>query len=307
MGVGTAALSFSSLFCSKKQPEKFPNIVIIVADDLGWKDVGYHGSEIKTPRLDQFVRQSMELDRFYVTPICSPTRCGLMTGRYPHRFGMRRAVITPWRKWGLPSEEETIAEILTHVGYKHRVCIGKWHLGHHKRSYHPLNRGFTYFYGHYNGYIDYFSHKREGELDFHKGFQACYDDGYLTRLCEEQAIRFIEKTPSDEPFFLYLPFSAPHAPLQAEEEDLKLYGFDKNKEMLPTKGFPYSDKGGGNTKRQTHAAMVTALDRSIGNILDALEKKGVRDNTLVVFFSDNGGEIRITSDNSPLSDGKHSV
>ena len=157
-----------------------PNIVILLADDLGWNDVGYHGSDIRTPRIDAFVKEGVELDRFYACPVCTPTRAGLMTGRFPNRFGLRSGVITPWRKAGLPVEEETMADVLGRAGYKRRACFGKWHLGHHQRAWHPLQRGFTHFYGHYNGAIDFFTHEREGQRDWHRGYEPCDDAGYST-------------------------------------------------------------------------------------------------------------------------------
>jgi len=117
-----------------------PNIVIVLADDLGWGDVGFHGSEIKTPSLDALVGEGVELERFYTSPISTPTRAGLMTGRYPNRFGVRSAVIPPWREDGLDENEETMADMLARNGYKNRAIIGKWHLGHTKKVHYPMNR-----------------------------------------------------------------------------------------------------------------------------------------------------------------------
>ena len=290
--------------------EANPNIVILLADDLGWNDVGYHGSDIRTPRIDAFVREGLELDRFYVCPICSPTRAGLMTGRYPHRFGLRDTVIPPWRDFGLATDEETLPEVLASAGYTRRACIGKWHLGHSRLAYHPLNRGFTHFYGHYNGNIDYFTHKREGELDWHRNFEPCHDEGYSTDLLAREAVRFIEESPATEPFFLYVPFNAPHAPLQAEEDDLKTYGFseDERRILPPDPTAPgFGVEGRGNSKRQTYAAMVTAMDSAMGRILDALDAKGIAENTLVLFFSDNGGTEKSGGDNAPLRGQKSTV
>ena len=149
-----------------------PNIVIILADDLGWGDVGFHGSDIATPNLDKLAAKGIQLERFYTAPVSSPTRAGLMTGRYPSRFGIRKTVIPPWRDYGLDETEETIADMLGKEGYANRAIIGKWHLGHARQAYYPLNRGFTYFYGHLNGAIDYFTHTREDELDWHKNWES---------------------------------------------------------------------------------------------------------------------------------------
>ncbi len=197
--IKAAGLGFASTLLSgcrrteMKLPQstKKPNIVILVADDLGWNDVGYHGSEIRTPRIDSLAKEGIGLDRFYVTPVCSPTRAGLMTGRYPHRYGLRDAVIPPWRDFGLAIDEECMPQLLARAGYTRRACIGKWHLGHSKKVYHPISRGFTHFYGHYNGAIDYFTHKRDGELDWHRNFDSNYDEGYATTLLADESVRFI--------------------------------------------------------------------------------------------------------------------
>jgi len=263
-----------------------PNIVIIVADDLGWNDVGYHGSDIKTPNIDRIASEGVELDRFYVCPICSPTRAGLMTGRWPLRFGIMRAVIPPWRKYGLPDEEETLATMLGKAGYRRRACVGKWHLGHSHRGYHPLNRGFTHFYGCYNGAIDYFTHQREGELDWHRGHEPARESGYATTLLADEAARFVRESPKGQPFFLYLPFNAPHSPLQAPEAYLKRYAHLKG-------------------QRRKYAAMVACMDDGIGKVLAAVDAKGVGDNTFVLFFADNGGAP--AGDNRPLRGGKQTL
>ena len=124
-----------------------PNIVIIIADDLGWANVGYHGSAIQTPNIDKLAKEGVELHRFYTTPVSSPTRAGLLTGRYPSRFGIRENVIPPWRDFGVDPSEETLPEMLEKAGYTNRALIGKWHLGHSRRIYHPLSNGYTHFYG----------------------------------------------------------------------------------------------------------------------------------------------------------------
>ena len=170
----------------EKQRSKEPlNIIIIVADDLGWNDIGFHGSEIKTPNLDQLAAESIELKRFYSAPICSPTRAGLLTGKYPDRFNLRNRVFSPLAKDGISPEEIFLSEMLEKAGYKQRAAFGKWHLGHSNYKYHPNNQGFNYFYGHYNGAIDYFTHKRDAELDWHRNNDPCFDKGYSTDLIEK--------------------------------------------------------------------------------------------------------------------------
>lgn len=271
---------------------KKPNIVFILADDLGWGDVGFHGSEIQTPHIDQLAREGVELTRYYTAPICSPTRAGLMTGRYPNRVGIRETTIPPWSDFGLDTSEQLLPQMLAEAGYKNRAIIGKWHLGHATLQYHPMRRGFTHFYGHLNGAIDYFTHKREGEVDWQNDYGPSKDKGYSTNLLTAEAVKCIGQYAKDDaPFLLYVAYNAPHGPLQAPEEDLKKCGFDPSKPRY--KSNPDSEDGGsdlghGNTAKQTYAAMVTCLDRGIGEILRALKDQKIDNNTLVIFHSDNG-------------------
>ena len=265
-----------------------PNIVIVLADDLGWGDVGFHGSEIKTPCLDALVGEGVELERFYTSPISTPTRAGLMTGRYPNRFGVRSAVIPPWREDGLDENEETVADMLARNGYKNRAIIGKWHLGHTKKVHYPMNRGFSHFYGHLNGAIDYFDLTREGELDWHNDWETCHDKGYSTELITKEAIHCIDAYEKEGPFMLYVAYNAPHTPLQAQEKDIKLYT-DNFDSLTPKE-----------QKKVTYSAMVSCMDRGIGAIVDALKKKGIMDNTFFIFFSDNGTAGVPGSSSGPL-------
>jgi len=264
---------------SEKAPAGKPNIVILLADDLGWADVGYHGAKTSTPNIDRLASDGVRLENFHVCPLCSPTRAGLMTGRWPIRSGMGEAVITPWRKYGLPASERTLADLLARAGYERRGIFGKWHLGHYEKKFLPLNRGFTSFTGFYNGSIDYFTHKREGELDWHRDFETCRDEGYATDLIGREAVRFIEQSPVGKPFFLYVPFNAPHLPLQAKDEDMAKYAHLTD------------------ASKRTYAAMVDSLDQSIGKILGAIEAKGAADDTFVLFLSDNGATEN--GDNGP--------
>lgn len=253
-----------------------PNIVIILADDLGWHDVGFNGGEAKTPNLDRLAKQSIKLNRFYTAPISSPTRAGLLTGRYPNRFGFRESVLPPWRKDGLDTNEETIADVLADAGYKNRAIIGKWHLGHSRKAFYPLSRGFNHFYGHLNGAIDYFTHEREGELDWHRDWESSYDKGYSTDLISDEAVRCVNEYGKEGPYLLYVAYNAPHSPFQAKEEDIALY--TDNIEALKPK----------EKKKVTYHAMISSMDQGIGRIYDALEKSGQADNTIFLFFSDNG-------------------
>lgn len=287
-----------------------PNIVILLADDLGWTDVSFHGGNIATPNIDRIAAEGADLRRFYVAPVCSPTRAGLMTGRYPIRYGAMRAVYPPWRKGGMDTSEWTIADIVAEAGYKHRAVFGKWHLGHSDKKYHPLRRGFTEFYGHYNGAIDYFTHEREGEVDWHSGFEPSSDQGYQTDLVADAAVRFIQRHAEDpEPFLCYVPFNAPHSPFQAKQEDLVLY-----EQLPPARGFfqGFTDEsmaGSHNARhrnRRVLGAMIHSLDQGIGRILGAIDQAGISKETFVLFSSDNGG-VRGIGENTPLRGGKATV
>jgi len=263
-----------------------PNIVIILADDLGWGDVGYHGSSIQTPNIDRLSQTGIQLSRFYTAPISSPTRTGLMTGKYPNRLGIRDDVIPPWRDYGIEPEEIMLPQELAKAGYTNRAIIGKWHLGHSHKKYYPLSKGFTHFYGQLNGAIDYFTHERDGELDWHNDWKSCYDKGYSTDLITDHAVKCIKKYSKEGPFFIYVAFNAPHGPLQAKDDDLKLYGFDESKPR-----YGKFKTGHGNNEEQTYSAMVTCMDRGVGQIIQALKAAGVIDNTVLLFFSDNGPEF----------------
>ncbi len=274
-----------------------PNIIIIVSDDQGWNTTSYHNGFVPTPNIDRIAHQGVELDRFYVSPMCSPTREGLMTGRYPMDFGMGRSVVRPWAKWGLPNEERTIAEALGDAGYANRGAFGKWHMGHLLMKWHPLSQGFTKYEGVYNGAADYFTRNRDGEVDWHHDRTPSDDKGYTTDLITSAACDFITDHAKDSsPFFCYVPFSAPHDPFQAPDEYIKRFS---NLDDNPNDGKP-ADK-------QVYAAMISCLDDSIGKIFATLDKAGIADNTLIWFFSDNGGIEKVPENNKPLRAGKLTV
>ena len=266
-----------------------PNILIIVADDLGFADVGFNGGKIiSTPNLDRLAATGVNLTDFRSCPMCSPTRAGLMTGRWPARFGLMRAVIPPWSRYGLPAAENTLPELLGAAGYGDRVIMGKWHLGHAQREFLPLANGFTRFYGHYNGAITYFTHERDGETDWHDNDRTARETGYSTDLLGNAASHFVREAVVGQPWFLYVPFNAPHSPYEAKEEDLKKY-----------------PQLTGN--RRAYAAMVDSMDQAVGRILAAVESRADAANTLVLFFSDNGGILNVGSSNHPYRAGKLTV
>jgi arylsulfatase A-like enzyme len=266
-----------------------PNVLILLADDLGYADVGFTGGKVvPTPNLDKLAATGVKLTDFRAAPICSPTRAGLLTGRWPLRFGIMRSVLPPWSKHGLPPEEKTMADLLGAAGYEHRGITGKWHLGDARRAFLPLAHGFTFFYGCYNGAIDYFTHVRDGEVDWHRGDTTVREEGYSTDLIAAEAARFIREAPAGKPWFLYVPFNAPHAPFQAKEEDSNKYP-----------QFKMAD-------RRSYAAMVDSMDQAIGRILAAADAREDAANTLVLFFSDNGGVPKVGT-NTPWRGAKLTV
>lgn len=265
-----------------------PNIVFLLADDLGSYDVGWRGSPIKTPHLDQLARDGARLEQFYVQPVCSPTRASLMTGRYPMRYGLQVGVVRPWAQYGLPLEERMLPQVLHEAGYETAI-VGKWHLGHFRREYLPTQRGFDHQYGHYNGAIDYFTHIRDDGFDWHRDDRENHDEGYSTHLLADEAVRRVNQRDKSKPLFLYVPFNAVHAPHQVPSSYSE----------------PYAQLKG---QRRIYAGMLAAMDEAIGKIVAAVDKQGLRDNTLFIFSSDNGGpRPGVITSNGPLRAGKGTV
>lgn len=280
-----------------------PNIVHIVADDLGWRDVGFNGAEdIRTPNLDALAAGGARLTQFYVQPMCTPTRAAFLTGRYPLRYGLQTAVIPSVSSYGLSLEERLMPEVLRDAGYATAI-VGKWHLGHADRKYWPRQRGFDSQYGPMIGELDYFTHSEHGVLDWYRDNQPLREDGYTTTLLGKEAVRVIESRDPSRPLYLYLAFNAPHTPYQAPQESIDRFAHIED----PT--------------RRTYAAMIASLDDEIGRVVEALDRAGIRDNTLIIFHSDNGGtfnplfagvmadvsQVKIPCDNRPYRDGKGSL
>jgi arylsulfatase A-like enzyme len=251
-----------------------PNIVIILADDLGNADLGYRGSDIKTPNIDRLAKEGVQLEDFYGMPVCTPARAELMSGRYAMRYGLETLVIFPSHTYGLPTDERTLAQALKDVGYD-TAMVGKWHLGHADKKYWPQNRGFDHFYGNLVGEVDYFTKERGGIVDWQRDGTFLKEDGYYTTLIGNEAVNIIDAHDTSKPLFLYVASLAPHAPYQAPKEDVEAY-----KDLA------------GDVHRQTYAAMITDLDTQVGRIVDALKQRNMLDNTLIVFSSDNGGATR---------------
>ncbi len=288
-----------------------PNIIVMVADDLGWNDVGFHGGDIDTPSLDRLAAEGVELNRFYTTPICSPTRAALMTGRDPIRLGIAYGVIMPWSNNGVHPDEHFMPESFLAAGYQ-TAMVGKWHLGHAQMSYHPNNRGFEHFYGHLHTSVGFFPpFSANGGKDFQQNGVSIDDDGYETFLLADEVSRYIRERDQSKPFFIYMPFIAPHTPLDAPQELQDKYK-DINTDLEPSRA-----KGTDDTRRMAkllmqpsarpmYAAVVDGMDQAIGQVLDTLDSEDIADNTIVLFFSDNGGAAYSVggADNVPLRGGK---
>ncbi len=274
--------------------ESRPNILVIVADDLGYADVGFQGSkDIPTPNLDQLAARSLRCTNGYVThPFCSPTRAGLLTGRYQQRFGHENnpAWLPASTSAGLPLTQTTLPQVLKTVGYK-TGAVGKWHLGAHPQ-FHPNRRGFDDYFGMLGGGHIYLPGAKGGEeynIPMDRNGQSEPLTGYLTDKLGEEGGAFIQRH-KGEPWFLYLAFNAPHTPLQTKPEYLERV------------------KAITDETRRNYAALVVGLDDAVGATLKTLRESGQEDNTLVWFFSDNGGPVSVThSDNAPLRGQKGQV
>lgn len=302
-----AFLAILTAFIPKKTSNAVgqkPNVIVIVADDLGYNDVGFNGcKDIPTPNIDRIAKAGVVFSSGHVTyGVCSPSRAGLLTGRYQYRFGYERnpLYVTSDSTMGLPQTEETMADILGRSGYVN-MLVGKWHLGAHK-SLHPLKRGFNEFFGFLGGGHQYFPDNLtfqnpedavgEGEsyrTKLNRNYTPIDETEYLTDAFSREAVSFVERN-QKKPFFLYLAYNAPHGPLQATEKYLNRFENIKN------------------PKRRTYAAMVSAVDDGVGRLLDKLKETGQIDNTIIVFLSDNGGPLADNgSNNTPLRGQKGGV
>jgi arylsulfatase A-like enzyme len=283
-----------------------PNLIVIMADDLGYADVGFNGcKDIPTPNIDKIAQDGVIFTSGYTTySVCGPSRAGFITGRYQGRFGCGR---NPQYQpddpnMGLPKSEKTLATVLKPKGY-HSGIIGKWHLGAHKETHHPLNRGFDEFFGHLGGGHQYFSKmltikdsysvKSESESYrtwIMRNHTPVKTEDYLTDEFSNEAVSFVERNAS-KPFFLFLSYNAPHGPLQATEKYLKRFPEISQK------------------NRKTYAAMVSAVDDGVGRLIAKLKEEKLYDNTLVFFLSDNGGTkvSQGVSRNTPLRGKKSDV
>ena len=247
-----------------------PNVVIILTDDLGWGDVSYHGGHIPTPNIDQLAKDGIELNRFYSNPICSPTRASLMTGLHIFNHGVVRPFMNPAaEQTGMPPELKIMPQYFYEAGYQ-TALSGKWHLGTAKEEFWPTNRGFETSYGHMTGGIGYFDHTAAGRLDWHRNESTLREEGYSTELIAKEAINIIKNKDQNRPLFLYVAFNAPHTPIEAPLKDIEKFSY-------------FEDE-----RDQVYAANVNALDNEIGRIIKTIKTEGLLEETIILFFSDNG-------------------
>jgi arylsulfatase A-like enzyme len=288
-----------------------PNVIVFVADDLGWADPGFRGSPIETPTLDALARDGLEFERFYTTPICSPTRAALHTGRDPMRLGVLYSTIMAWHNNGVHTDERFMPEAFREAGYQ-TAMVGKWHLGHAQQTYHPNARGYKHFYGHLHTEVGYFPpFGAQGGKDFQRNGESIEAEGYETFILASEASRFIRERDASRPFFLYVPFIAPHTPLEAPPELEAKYA-DLEDDRPPARS-RFTDDSRRMSRvllqpsaRPVYAAVVDAMDQAMGRVLQAVEDEGIRQNTLVLFLSDNGGAAYASggANNAPFRGGK---
>lgn len=272
-----------------------PDIVFILADDLGYRDLGCFGARgIESPNIDRLAAEGMRLTSHYAAaPTGSPSRAGLLTGRYPQRTGVTRSLREGDQDDGLGLDEDTLADMLSSAGYATGL-IGKWNLG-LGFEHHPLRRGFQSFYGFLNASIDYETHVSRGRPALYRGHTPVDIEGYLPRLLHDEAVKFVEE-PRDKPFFLMVSLALPHPPLQVPDKWSSLYPH-------------YPDHN-----RRLYAGMISAMDDGVGRVLDALDARKNADNTLVIFTADNGWEklgrnpaLDAAGDNGAFRGGKYEL
>jgi arylsulfatase A-like enzyme len=257
-----------------RRPNTKPNVLILLADDMGYGDVGFHGcKDIPTPNLDALAKSGVRCTNGYVSgPYCSPTRAALLTGRYQQRFGheFNPGGGARMRDIGLPVDQVTIADRLRANGYVTGL-VGKWHLG-GAPKFHPNRRGFDEFFGFLGGANAYLPGAEGTVPNLLRNQEPVAEKEYLTDALGREAISFIDRH-KEKPFFLYLAFNAVHTPMHADDARLKRFASIKD------------------PKRRTYAAMLSALDEQVGNVIGRLRSAGLEENTLIFFFSDNGGPV----------------
>lgn len=287
--IGAVLALFVGVSSAIAQSRK-PNVIVLFADDAGYADFGFQSKAApdlanRTPHIDSIARDGVTFSAAYMSGcVCSPSRAGLLTGRYQSRFGHEFNIPPGYMKGGMPLSEKTIADRMRQLGYE-TALVGKWHLG-YPAEYHPNKRGFDWFYGCLQGSRPYVPMPRPtAHRVIQDNGKPTPEGGYVTDRLGDAAVRFIEShalSRETEPFFLLLSFTAPHGPLQAKAEDLEsLADIEK-------------------PRRRKYAGLIKALDDNVGKVLAALKKNGLEEHTLVVFTNDNGGQTLTGANNAPL-------
>lgn len=274
-------------FKHHKDKDCKPNIVLVIADDLGWNDVGWKNREIHTPNLDRLARHGVILENSYVQPACSPSRSAIYTGKYPYRLGMQYSVVLVNEPKAVPVNETLLPQLMKKGGYKTHL-VGKWHIGHCSADMIPTARGFDSFYGMMLAGQDYYTRRHQGIYDFWENDEIIFppSGSYDTDLYTDRAVKIIKNHNKKKPFFLTLAHAAPHFPLLVPQRYKDLYPHIKD------------------DKRKSYLGMVSSIDDSVGKVMKALKRTGQMDNTVIVFISDNGGDVNFGASNFPLRGNK---
>nr|XP_018909945.1 PREDICTED: arylsulfatase B-like isoform X2 [Bemisia tabaci] len=285
-GLKMLLMAFAVAACCTVEARKTsrkPHIIIMLADDMGWNDVGFHGSnQIPTPNIDALAYNGLILNSHYTPALCTPSRAALMTGKYPIHLGMQHLVILEAEPWGLPLEEKMLPQYLKESGYATHA-IGKWHLGFFRKEYTPTHRGFDSHFGYWQGFQDYYDHSVKATFAKYHGYDMrrnmsldwSAQGKYSTDLFTDEAVRIINTHEREDPLFLYMAHLAPHTantyePFQAPDEEVVRFAHIEDPE------------------RRTYAAMVSKLDQSVGEVVSALRSRDMLDNSIIIFMSDNG-------------------
>jgi len=285
-----------------KKAQDYKNVLFIIADDLGWADIGYFDAQVLTPNIDKLARNGIIMNQTYAYPLCTPSRSAFLTGVYSERTGLQHSVILPEQAAGLPPSFTILPEVFKQFGYQTHA-VGKWHLGFCNSKYLPVYRGFDTFYGYFNAQNDYLTHRVQGDLIFGQQEGLDYWDAtsetldpildkngtYSMFSYTERAIKILESHDKERPFFMYFASQNVHSPLEVPQ---------KYSDMFPNVSDP---------QRKIFLGMLAVLDEAVGNLTTTLQRLGYLDNTLIVFTSDNGGATYASGRNFPLRGGKMTV